>query len=66
MIPHPMPRLLCLLVFLTALADGQVRAQSGETKSPSLGDLFNKVKELKVPESVSGLPQQLTDLRDSY
>ena len=66
MIPHPMLRLLCLLVFLTALADGQVQAQSGEPKSPSLGDLFNKVKELKVPESVSGLPQQLTDLRDSY
>ncbi len=32
----------------------------------SLGDLFNKVKEIKVPESVSGLPKQLTELKSSY
>jgi len=32
----------------------------------SLGDFFNKVKEIKVPDSVSGLPKQLTDLKSSY
>lgn len=39
--------------------------EKGGTGS-SLGDLFNKVKDLKVPESVSSLPTQITDLKESY
>ena len=32
----------------------------------SLGDLFNKVKDMKVPDSVSNLPTQITELKESY
>jgi len=32
----------------------------------SLGDLFNKVKDIKVPDSVSSLPTQITELKESY
>ncbi len=31
-----------------------------------MGDLFNKVKDLKVPDSVSNLPTQITELKESY
>ncbi len=33
---------------------------------PSLGDLFKKMKEIKVPDSVSGLPGQITELKEAY
>lgn len=42
-----------------------VSAQEEEGGS-SLGDLFKKVKDIKVPESVTGLPEQLTELKNSY
>ena len=32
----------------------------------SLGDLFSKVKDLKIPDSVATLPAQLTELKDAY
>ena len=50
-----------------ALLTGHLQAQEdkGGTGS-SLGDLFNKVKDLKVPDSVSSLPTQLTELKESY
>lgn len=42
-------------------------SQEAKEETPgSLGDLFNKVKDLKVPDSVSGLPKQITELKDSY
>lgn len=53
-------------VWLLAAGVSGLQAQTPEPKSPSLGDLFNKVKDIKVPESISGLPQQLNDLRDAY
>jgi regulator of replication initiation timing len=37
-----------------------------ESGSSSLGDLFNKVKDLKVPDSVTNLPTQLQELKESY
>lgn len=42
------------------------RAQEKETGSSSLGDLFKKVKDIKVPESVTNLPTQLQELKQSY
>lgn len=56
----------CLALFLpVALSSVPVGAQDEEGGS-SLGDLFKKVKDIKVPESVTGLPEQLTDLKNSY
>ncbi len=50
-----------------ALLPGPLHAEDekGGTGS-SLGDLFNKVKDIKVPDSVSSLPGQLTELKESY
>jgi regulator of replication initiation timing len=56
-----------LIIAASLLIFPCAHGQDGETETPgSLGDLFNKVKELKVPESVSGLPKQITDLKESY
>lgn len=44
-----------------------VEAQEPEgSEPPSIGDLFKKVKDIKVPESVSGLPAQITELKEAY
>lgn len=44
-----------------------VEAQEPESSEPpSIGDLFKKVKDIKVPESVSGLPAQITELKEAY
>ncbi|MDF1738355.1 MAG: hypothetical protein P1U86_04280 [Verrucomicrobiales bacterium] len=50
-----------------ALLPGSLHAEEekGGTGN-SLGDLFNKVKDIKVPDSVSSLPTQLTELKESY
>lgn len=46
---------------------GTVTAQEEEgSATKSLGDLFNKVKDMKVPESVTNLPSQITELKESY
>lgn len=58
------PALLCFSILLgfTALS-----AQESENdEPPSLGDLFKKVKEIKVPDSVSNLPTQITELKEAY
>lgn len=44
-----------------ALAEDDKKDSGG-----SLGDLLNKVKDLKVPDSVATLPGQLTELKDAY
>jgi len=44
-----------------SFSQGQEKESGG-----TLGGLFDKVKDLKVPESVTGLPAQLTDLKESY
>lgn len=49
------------------LFSGGVQAQESESEAPpSLGDLFKKVKEIKVPDSVSNLPSQITELKEAY
>lgn len=58
--------IIALAVSLTLLP-GHLPAEDekGGTGS-SLGDLFKKVKDIKVPDSVSSLPTQLTELKESY
>ncbi|MCF6312781.1 MAG: hypothetical protein L3J39_10050 [Verrucomicrobiales bacterium] len=53
---------LCLLTSLpTAHA-----ADDNKSKGSSLGGLLDSLKDLKVPDSVSKLPQQLKELKDAY
>lgn len=52
---------LCLPIAMDLSAQ-----QEPAPASPSLGDLFNKVKDLKVPDSVANLPTQLQELKESY
>ena len=60
----PYPRRLLVAILLSGSA---CLSQEPKTDAPgSLGDLFNKVKDLKVPESVTGLPKQITELKESY
>ncbi len=47
--------------FWAAMADDDKKDSGG-----SLGDLFKKVKDIKVPDSVATLPGQLTELKDAY
>jgi len=47
--------------FWAATADDDKKDSGG-----SLGDLFKKVKDIKVPDSVATLPGQLTELKDAY
>ena len=60
-------RMLVLALFAIPFAGW---SQSGGEKESggggSLGDLLNKVKDLKVPDSVSNLPKQLTELKGAY
>ena len=55
--------LTCLLFPSLALAQAGDDKDSGGS---SLGDLLNKVKDIKVPDKVSNLPTQLTDLKEAY
>ncbi|NNE91368.1 MAG: hypothetical protein HKN23_06955 [Verrucomicrobiales bacterium] len=63
-----MKRSIGLIFFVTGLLASPAFAQEEkkEEESGSLGDLLNKVKDIKVPESVTNLPSQLTDLKESY
>lgn len=58
------------LVFALALSlTGPLDSMAQDDKEPggsSLGDLFNKMKDLKVPDSVANLPTQLQELKESY
>lgn len=53
----------CAVAGLAPLVSGQ--EEEGGSGS-SIGDLLKKVKDIKVPESVSGLPEQIEALRKSY
>ena len=60
---------LALIIALIGLVIPQGAEAQSEKKSgggSSLGDLLNKVKDIKVPESVSNLPNQLAELKESY
>ncbi len=64
----PRPTLLPVKILLASMllhATG-FSEEAKEEAPPSLGDLFNKVKDLKMPESVAGLPKQITELKESY
>jgi len=66
MMPRP-PLFPAAILFGTMLfAVNGFSQDAKEEAPPSLGDLFNKVKDIKVPESVSGLPKQITELKESY
>jgi regulator of replication initiation timing len=60
------PRPAFVLLAAAFLFPPAFRAQEKESGSSSLGDLFNKVKDIKVPESVTNLPTQLQELKESY
>lgn len=51
------------LLLALSITTGWTQSESGGS---SLGDLLNKVKDIKVPESVSNLPNQLTELKNAY
>ena len=64
---HPFGPLMRIAFGLAlVLATATSGSAQSEEKGSSLGDLLNKVKDLKVPESVSNLPNQLTELKESY
>ncbi|MDF1852310.1 MAG: hypothetical protein P1U85_15835 [Verrucomicrobiales bacterium] len=60
------PFLHSSLILGLALSGVSGISQEKEEEGNSLGDLFKKVKEIKVPESVTGLPDQITELKESY
>ncbi len=53
------------IVVLSAFLVLPALGQEGDGGN-SLGDLLKKVKDIKVPESVTGLPEQITELKNSY
>ena len=56
--------LIALLLFAQI---GMITAQEEkESGTKSLGDLFSKVKDMKVPDSVANLPSQISELKESY
>jgi len=61
--------LMCISV-VTLLPSAWAADEKGEKKeksnSSSLGDLFNSLKDMKVPESVSKFPEQMKELKDAY
>jgi regulator of replication initiation timing len=59
-------RTALLAIFLFALIGTIPAQEEKETPTKSLGDLFNKVKEMKVPDSVANLPTQISELKESY
>jgi regulator of replication initiation timing len=62
-----MEKLIRAFAFLSLVGSiSFVEAQETEEEGNSLGALFNKVKDIKVPDSVSNLPTQITELKESY
>ena len=57
-----------LLLIFTALVTVGTAFSQGEKKESgsTLGGLLDRVKDLKVPDSVTNLPSQITDLKESY
>lgn len=62
------PRVIVLAILCSIGVVGAEEAKPAvpEEGGSSLGDLFSKVKDLKVPESVSSLPTQLAEMKESY
>ncbi len=44
----------------------RLAGEDEEKKGSSLGDLFGKVKDIKIPEPVTNLPSQINDLKTAY
>ncbi|MCB1091867.1 MAG: hypothetical protein KDL87_10065 [Verrucomicrobiae bacterium] len=61
-LPLAIGAIACLGIAFSANAQSGSKSGGGS----SLGDLLNKVKDIKVPESVSNLPNQLAELKESY
>jgi regulator of replication initiation timing len=63
-----LPRVIVLaILWIACLARAEdAKPAVPEEGGASLGDLFSKVKDLKVPESVSSLPAQLAEMKESY
>lgn len=64
-----MYRFLFACCWIVSLAIGvplDLEAQEKKEKGSSLGDLFSKVKDIKVPDNVTNLPAQLSELKASY
>lgn len=59
-------RIALIPLSLLALIGTMVAQEEEESATKSLGDLFNRVKDMKVPESVTNLPSQITELKESY
>lgn len=59
-------RVAVLLAIVPVVVSGLQADDEKDDSGGSLGDLFNKVKDLKVPDSVATLPAQLTELKDAY
>jgi uncharacterized small protein (DUF1192 family) len=47
-------------------AEDKEGGKKEKSKSSSLGDLLNNLKDMKVPDSVSKFPEQLKELKDAY
>ena len=60
------PRCLLAAILLFCTVGFSQDSKEAAPAVGSLGDLFNKVKDIKVPESVTGLPKQITELKESY
>ena len=60
------PRCLFAAILLCCTVGFSQDSKEDPPAVGSLGDLFNKVKDIKVPESVTGLPKQITELKESY
>jgi uncharacterized protein (DUF1330 family) len=58
--------ILAVAAVLAIPASGEAQSEKKSGGGSSLGDLLNKVKDIKVPESVSNLPNQLAELKESY
>lgn len=56
----------CFSAVILVFASGLSAQEAESEEPPSLGDLFKKVKEIKVPDSVSNLPGQITELKAAY
>jgi len=63
-------RVVVCLSAIVVLSSAQAADEGGEkkekSKSSSLGDFLNNLKDMKVPESVAKFSEQLKELKDAY
>lgn len=60
---------VCLAIAVAISSSWAEEKEGGKkekSKSSSLGDLLNNLKDMKVPDSVSKFPEQLKELKDAY